>query len=651
MGVSLVHKFEDYGAWRRNVAERIDEYRRWLHQHDLADAQIELRLGQIIERLAEDRLTIAFVAEFSRGKSELINAIFFADYGRRLLPTSAGRTTMCPTELKWDADEAPSLKLLPIETRANNATISEFKRFPDEWMRFPLDVSAADALAATLQRIRETKLVPLEEARAYGLFLPGAIDQPARIRQGDMVEVPRWRHAVINFPHPLLAHGLVILDTPGLNAIGTEPELTLDLLPNAHAVLFVLALDTGVSRSDVQMWRDYIQPASGRELCRFAVLNKIDTLWDGLRTDEEIEAEVLQQVAYCSSMLDLDAGSIFPVSAQRALLAKIQGDEPMLNRSRLPWLEQALSMHLIPRRREIVRYNTRSELAELFSQSRSLVETRLKGVEDQRTELVSLRGKNMNVVGQMVDRARSEKSRFERGLAKFQAVRSVYSQHANQIFTLLGIDALNEDGKRTLIEVRASRFTPEVRAALNGYLERCRSRLDRAGQQIGEVQQMMQAIYRRFEDDQGLKLGMPPSFSLLRYQKELQRLEGMYQTHFDTLFAMLTNEAMTLLQKFFETIVSQIRRVFMYANRESEQWLRALIAPIEVQIRERQVQLKRRLESIKRVHDATDALEERIRELEQAAARFRGQIESIERMSEELDQKLTEESEPIAVAA
>jgi hypothetical protein len=39
----------------------------------------------------------------------------------------------------------------------------------------------------------------------------------------------------------------VILDTPGLNAIGTEPELTLNLIPNAHAVLFILAAETGVT--------------------------------------------------------------------------------------------------------------------------------------------------------------------------------------------------------------------------------------------------------------------------------------------------------------------------------------------------------------------------------------------------------------------
>ena len=35
----------------------------------------------LLERLHQDKLVVAFVAEFSRGKSELINAIFFADFG------------------------------------------------------------------------------------------------------------------------------------------------------------------------------------------------------------------------------------------------------------------------------------------------------------------------------------------------------------------------------------------------------------------------------------------------------------------------------------------------------------------------------------------------------------------------------------------
>ena len=50
-----------------------------------------------------DGITLAFAGEFSRGKTELINALFFADYGQRMLPSQAGRTTMCPTEIFFDA--------------------------------------------------------------------------------------------------------------------------------------------------------------------------------------------------------------------------------------------------------------------------------------------------------------------------------------------------------------------------------------------------------------------------------------------------------------------------------------------------------------------------------------------------------------------
>src|SRR5512134_2423313 len=197
MPASLVQSFRDYSAWRSNITQRVATFRRWLHDNDLSDAQTDLRISQLLERLGEDKLVIAFVAEFSRGKSELINSIFFADYGRRLLPSSTGRTTMCPTELQWDAALSPCIQLLPIETRATHAATSEFKRFPDEWHVIPLDVGDAQALVEAFQRVRETKRVPIEEAKHYGLFVNHDSSQAAGFAADGMVEIPCWRHAVI----------------------------------------------------------------------------------------------------------------------------------------------------------------------------------------------------------------------------------------------------------------------------------------------------------------------------------------------------------------------------------------------------------------------------------------------------------------------
>ena len=133
----LAARFEAYGEWRNRLVRGVADLHDWLREHDLADAQVDLKVARTsLERLRQDRLIVAFVAEFSRGKSELINAIFFADIGARLLPATAGRTTMCPTELLFDPSRTPSIQLLPIESRLRDATVQEFRNTPTNGRRF-----------------------------------------------------------------------------------------------------------------------------------------------------------------------------------------------------------------------------------------------------------------------------------------------------------------------------------------------------------------------------------------------------------------------------------------------------------------------------------------------------------------------------------
>ena len=110
-------QFDQHGAWRREFALRLKLLSEWLKDHDLLDATVEERLRRLETQVRSDKVMVAFVAEFSRGKSELLKAIFFAGYGRRLMPASAGRTTLCPTERGFDAEVPPCLRLLPIESR------------------------------------------------------------------------------------------------------------------------------------------------------------------------------------------------------------------------------------------------------------------------------------------------------------------------------------------------------------------------------------------------------------------------------------------------------------------------------------------------------------------------------------------------------
>src|SRR5438477_1199590 len=309
----LAARFEAYSDWRRRLSAGISGLHEWLSQQELADAQADLSIQHLLERLHQDQLVVAFVAEFSRGKSELINAIFFADFGQRLLPSAAGRTTMCPTELLYDSTRPPSIRLLPIETRARAGIVSEFKNYADEWVTLALDLSSADKMSEALSQVSHTKRIPLILARKYGLHEDAQVMTPVPVEEA-RVDIPCWRHAVINFPHPLLQQGLVILDTPGLNAIGTEPELTLNLLPNAHAILFILAADAGVTKTDIEVWRNHLvgeNPATREG--RLVILNKIDSLWDDLRTSAQIESEISRQVRTSAQLLEIPPAQVFPV--------------------------------------------------------------------------------------------------------------------------------------------------------------------------------------------------------------------------------------------------------------------------------------------------------------------------------------------------
>ncbi|WP_454455251.1 dynamin family protein [Thauera phenylacetica] len=626
----LTEQFSAYGRWRGHASDAVARLRAWLARNDVGNAQADLRLQYLLDRLRDDKLTVAFVAEFSRGKSELINAIFFADHGDRILPSSAGRTTMCPTELQWHTGAQPELRLLPIRSRARQTPVSELKRYPEEWTVLALDSIDAPGLQAALARVGETERVEVAEAQALGFRVDAAGDDGIRPDAEGRIEIPRWRHAVIQFPHPLLEQGLVVLDTPGLNAIGAEPELTLSMLPNAHAVLFILAADTGVTQSDLAVWRNYVQAGSERQRGRLVVLNKIDGLWDGLRDEARIEAEIGRQVDSVAATLGVEPAAVFPVSAQKGLVARIQGDEVLLARSRIPLLERALAEDLLPTKQEIVREDTLAEVAEVAAATRSLLEARLAGLREQLQELTDLRGKNQSVIEYMMRKIRSEKEEFEQGLQKYYAVRTVFTDLANNLFAHMGLDAVRDETRRTREAMLESSFTRGLRNAMQGYFRSLRGNLQRSTEEIGEITRMLEAMYKRFSVEHGLKLTAPEGFSTLRYEKELDRLESAFNRQINTALTLVTTEKHALTQKFFETVAVQARQTFELANRDVEQWLRAVMSPLETQVREYQIQLKRRLESVKRIHEATDTLESRVEELVQGEEALRALLAELD---------------------
>ena len=640
----MVQDFQQYSAWRQGVVAALESYQMWVNAAELTDGATEQRIARALARLADDKLSVAFVAEFSRGKSELINAIFFADYGQRILPSAAGRTTMCPTELMYDPAWEPSLRLLPIETRAAHLSTSDYRDDDAAWTVLPLSLDAGDSMHETFKQVSMTKLVPMAEALRYGLYDETDPDIAATLDANGMVEISLWRHAIINFPHPLLKQGLVILDTPGLNAIGTEPELTLNLIPNAHAVLFILAAETGVTKSDIEVWRTHIGAGAGR----IVVLNKIDAMWDELKTEAQNDAEIERQQASVAHLLALDPRQVYPVSAQKALVGKINGDMALLEKSRLGALEAALFNELIPAKKDIIRKQLSDDMAQLVGAQQSMLGARIRDLVEQLQELKSLRGKNQSVVAHMMRRIDIEKKEFDGSLFKLAGTRSVFARLSTELFTTLGMDTVQQEIDAVRSAMEASRFATGMRGPVKYFFDQARANLDDSGRKIAEIAEMMESMYRKFSAEHGLALSLPMGFSLDKYRAEIDTIEAVYFKQFGTTTLIMTSRG-ALMERFFDSIASRVRRTYKAANADVEAWLKVIMAPLEAQIRQHKEQLKHRLASIQRIHDATDSLEQKIES-------FEASQNGLEKVKGQLNQlaggvTLALQSERVALAA
>jgi len=630
VGTSFNEQFDEHGAWRREFALRLKLLSEWLKDHELLDSAVEERLRRLETQMRSDKVMVAFVAEFSRGKSELINAIFFAGYKRRIMPASAGRTTMCPTELGYDADVPPCLRLLPIETRLQPQALMEWRGAPEKWIRIDLDVNDPAQLAQAFEKVAEVRHVTKDEARALGFWHDDVPEDNPMMGADGLIEVPKWRHALINIAHPLLKQGLVILDTPGLNAIGAEPELTVNLIPQAHAVVFILAADTGVTKSDLAIWREHLVTDADNTDARLVVLNKIDTMWDSLSTPAQIQSQIDRQRATSAEILGLRQDQVIPVSAQKGLVAKVNDDAALLERSQLPVLERALGQGVMGQRQKILRSAVASGIGDLRVEAGRVINIRRRDLSEQMIELRGLRGKNTSVIKHMRSRIEQEQGDFDISGSKIHAVRSVHLKLLREVFRLLGTTTLKAEMAELTTALRQPGIKLGVRKAYSQTFDRLRAGLQKSQSTSAEIQSMLTGTFRQLNAEYGFSLQAPKEPDLARFERDLELVERSHNQYLGV------GNAFRLAQPEFadrlvRALATRLRVVYESALGEVELWNKSAAAQLDAQLRERRRNFGRRIEAIERIQQAATGLDDRINE-----------IEAQEASVEQLDVKLTE---------
>ncbi|WP_244610116.1 dynamin family protein [Lampropedia puyangensis] len=623
-------RFDQYGQWRAEFAKELSVFSAWLEGKGLRNASAMERLSRLHEQTLDDKLTVAFVAEYSRGKSEMINALFFSSYGRRIMPASAGRTTMCPTELTWDATYTPSVRLLPIETRKLGASLADWRLKPSSWLSVPLNAKSGDSVAAAVERVTETISVDVAEARRLGFWVDGADDNPPLNASG-LVDVPKWRHAVINFPHPLLKKGMVILDTPGLNAIGAEPELTISLLPQAQAVLFILGADTGVTRSDLRIWQDLLGPHVDSSGMRLVVLNKIDTLWDSLTSKEAHQTQIRKQRQTTAQTLGVPLNQVIAISAQKALVAKITKDDALLRESAIRQLESVLVDTLLGQRHQLLNHALFKGLAELRADAQQILTVRLRDLTEQMQEIAGLQGKNSSARRSIRMRIARERKEFDSSVHKILGLRAAQNKLLNQGFQQLSSKTIKSELASLTAALQGKMLT-------FGFQKRFFETFDSLKESVEATQEIADQMHRLAIDafdslntEFGFSLTAPQALNLGQYIEDLDKIAQSNKNHFSVANALRfsSNE---FSERLVAAISMRLRSVFEAVSNELELWSKASSAQLDVQLKERRHSFLNRSETIERIEQAELDLTERLQELQ-------ADIDALASVSEQLQDR------------
>ena len=578
---SLYRQMASYDRWKSELQSHLGSFHAWFRNHRIKSVEAQHSVNHARSLLAHNHFTLACVGEFSRGKTELINALLFSEYGQRLLPSSPGRTTMCPTEIYYEPkSERCCVRLLPIETRRTTTSIESFRRIPQKWVSIYFDPRNPKQVTQAVSQISATKAVTEREARQMGfdnrMLTRGTDDK-------NLVEIPAWRHALINLDHPLLRQGLRIIDTPGLNALGNEPELTLNTLPKAQAVIFILAADTGVSASDMAIWNEHIEVLrENKGISVLVLLNKIDTLWNDLQSQEEVARSIRDVREITARQLKVPIEHVVPVSAKEGLLAKATHDKARLLRSSLLKMEMLLAERIVENQKHIVKHRA---IADVVSIAHSTYRVLQHRNEECKFELRSLQtSATASAQVQTLDKLRRNIKVAHTGYHKqalsLKSSQRLLDRQRTALMAPVSTVLLEQLIGTTTDKLNRSWTTAGLSKCIAEFFQILEKNIDNMIREAHVANKILTDIYARPEhSDTGKDALERHLFSIKPYQKHLAQLKyqaNQFRLSLDTLFASKSK----VIERFVQILVSEVRSLYSMLEDDVNHWLKEALTPL-----------------------------------------------------------------------
>ncbi len=302
--------YGSYSAYREtveNLSKKLHELLEYSYDLSLTNTAVSIR--DTIDKVADEHFEVAIVGEFKRGKSTLINALL----GQEILPAD----------------------VLPATATLNRVTYNDTPYVSVEY------------------KDGNCEKVPISNLQDYVTKLTFESEQKAET----------VKEATVYYDTEFCKNNVDIIDTPGLNDDEQMTNVTLSILPEIDAAVFVISANSPFSQFEKEfLEKKMLSSDVGRIIfivnC-FGTFGKEDEdrIVDTVRT--RIEKYVMDKAKkvmgedskeFAVYQRKIGVPKVIGVYAKKALIAKMNGDQQMLEESNFLQFENVLENMLTKER-------------------------------------------------------------------------------------------------------------------------------------------------------------------------------------------------------------------------------------------------------------------------------------------------------------
>ena len=416
-------------------------------------------------KLQNHTFSVGIMGEFKRGKSTVINALL----GKEILPADILPCSATLNQIQWDVKPR-------AEVRFKDGSVKEVE---------------IDELANYV-----TKLTTESEQNAANV-----------------------QDAVVYYPCQFCQNGVRIIDTPGLNDDERMNQVAESVLPILDAIVMVIVPDAPFSISEADFVRNKVMVSDlGRIIF---VINKIDMVRDRDRQrvidsiKDKIRDSVLDKVEkfygadskeYAESKAKLGGIRVYPVSAMKALDGKLDGDEELLEESKMPEFERALTQLLTEERGLLELITPVNVVLGAAKEVREVIQMRKNAMELDKAEFEEVQRKSMEEIQEIRRRKKEEVERLKAKSKNIYGelipmVDSIYDEMEKRLLRYVDSYSISDDAvkseekKQAIAETIGKKLDEQMKICMSENTEVLQMKvMDRLGDEMCRIEELNQDI-------------------------------------------------------------------------------------------------------------------------------------------------------------